>query len=518
MHRILYYAQRQNFTLYTSTLPEAWRASIEGLNKSFEMYSQLHDDIPELDPDNDYSSDPVTDYGMSQARKHRDRGVSISMFIGLMKYYRKTYQDLLQEVASGGGFENNALYVDRFFDRIEIGFCSEWAAASEDQKLIELQSCNRVMTNEKNRYLTIFESMDTPAILISPDGTLVNINHRALALFASGGEAGAVYYNSEVLIPIKLDWLTPLIEKKRLITEDKVRVNLDTNEGLRDYTVHIQEMLDVSNKFSGTVITLHDITEILRVQEERAKLTNSLVKSNNELKRLITELNEKNAELDSFAHTISHDLKSPLQGISGYAELLQLSLPDDTPEDVKSYVSEIIHSAMNMGQLINHILEISYIDQAENPQHVVSLATVVEDILRTMRPKLEEGSVEIVLTEPLPSVSGDSFRIAQLIQNLLENSCKYVGEQRQPKIEIGVAEAPSGVRALYVKDNGEGIAPGFHDQIFSLFSRINTEPEGTGIGLTLVKKIARQHGGDVWVDSEGSGKGTVIWVALPFID
>ena len=69
-----------------------------------------------------------------------------------------------------------------------------------------------------------------------------------------------------------------------------------------------------------------------------------------------------------------------------------------------------------------------------------------------------------------------------------------------------------------MKDNGEGIAPEFHEQIFSLFSRINTEPEGTGVGLTLVKKIARQHGGDVWVDSEGSGKGTVMWVALPFID
>lgn len=216
MHRILYYAQRQKFTLYTSTLPEAWRASIEGLNESFELYSQLHDSVPELEPDNDYCSDPVTAYGMSQAKKHRDRGVSISMFIGLMKYYRKSYHDLLREVASGACSEKHTLYVDRFFDRIEIGFCSEWAAASEEQKLVELQSCNRVMTNEKNRYLTIFESMDTPAILISPDGTLVNINHRAVTLFASGGEAGAVYYNSKAQATIKLDWLPPLLEKKTL--------------------------------------------------------------------------------------------------------------------------------------------------------------------------------------------------------------------------------------------------------------------------------------------------------------
>ena len=276
--------------------------------------------------------------------------------------------------------------------------------------------------------------------------------------------------------------------------------------------------MDVSNKFSGTVVTLHDITEFLSVQEERAKLTAGLVKANRKLKRFVTELNDKNAELDSFAHTVSHDLKSPLQCIAGYADLLQFSLPDDTSDDVRSCVSEIIHAATNMGRMIDHILEISHIDQAVNPQHRVSLATVVEDIMRTMRPKLEEGSVEVELAEPLPSVSGDRFRITQLIQNLLENSCKYVGEQRQPKIEIGVAEAPSGVRALYVKDNGEGINPEFHDHIFSLFSRINTEAEGSGVGLALVKKIARQHGGDVWVESEGNGKGTVMWVALPFID
>ena len=223
-----------------------------------------------------------------------------------------------------------------------------------------------------------------------------------------------------------------------------------------------------------------------------------------------------NINLDLFDGATS--LKSPLQCITSYADLLELSLPDNTSDNAKSYVSEIIRASMNMRHLIDHILEISYIDQSVNSKDKVSLTTLVEDIMRSMRPKLEEGVVEVVIAESLPSVCGDSFRIAQLLQNLMENACKYIGEQQQPRIGIGVAEAPTGVRALYVKDNGEGIAPEFHDQIFSLFRRINTEPEGTGVGLTLVKKIARQHGGDVWVESEGNGKGTVMWVGLPFID
>jgi hypothetical protein len=116
--------------------------------------------VPELLPDEDYTSDPIASFGIIGAKRHRRRGVSLSMFLGLMKYYRQSYIDLV--VRAGFGIEEERryrLFIDRFFDRIEIGFCTEWKSSTENRMLEELQSSNRCMTNEKNKYLSIADEL-----------------------------------------------------------------------------------------------------------------------------------------------------------------------------------------------------------------------------------------------------------------------------------------------------------------------------------------------------------------------
>ena len=184
MGRILDYAKKQDYTRYTSTLLEAWRVSISGLSSSLSMALKKYKEIPELEPDDDYKKDPIASFGVIEAQKHRSRGVTLGMFLGLMKYYRQAYMDLiLQSEFKKKDKDYYRLFIERFFDRVELGFCTEWSSLKENEKLEELQTLNRFMTNEKNKYLTAFESLNSPAVLFDTSGKVININHAGLKIF-----------------------------------------------------------------------------------------------------------------------------------------------------------------------------------------------------------------------------------------------------------------------------------------------------------------------------------------------
>jgi len=147
MERILSYAKQRDYTKYTSTLKEAWRLSISGLSKSLIDALNAKGRDLELGPDEEYTSDPASYFGIIEAERHRQRGISLDMFLGLMKYYRQSYSDLIRE----SNFERDIKFkyeqiIKRFFDRVEIGFCTKWASAEDEEIVKELQSSNRNMT------------------------------------------------------------------------------------------------------------------------------------------------------------------------------------------------------------------------------------------------------------------------------------------------------------------------------------------------------------------------------------
>ncbi|MFH1154201.1 MAG: hypothetical protein V1793_10320, partial [Pseudomonadota bacterium] len=171
MERILAYAIRQGYSAYTSTLKEAWRLSISGLSTSIIDGLHRYSSTPELTPEEDLSEDPIALFGIVEAQRHRERGISLNMFLGLMKYYRQSYIDMIRcENLDSEIQEYCELFINRVFDRIEIGFCVEWSGAGGDKAIQEMQINNRMMTNEKNKYLTIFESIPNPVIILNPGG------------------------------------------------------------------------------------------------------------------------------------------------------------------------------------------------------------------------------------------------------------------------------------------------------------------------------------------------------------
>jgi PAS domain S-box-containing protein len=267
--RVLAYARDRGYTKYTSTLEEAWRASIAGLSAPLMELLGGSGSPLELSPDDDFVSDPLSAFGVLEARRHRERGVTLPMFLGLMKYYRQSYVDLVLEAGFPG--EQEEVYrrlVTRFFDRVEVAFCYEWERTSGEARVAELSAVNRTMTNEKNKYLTLFESLPTPAFLLDREGRIDNANHAAMELLGGDSTPGGRYYAAER----KTDSLPFLSEEVSAflaagVPSRGLEKMVETPKGLRRYRITMHRMLDVSGKFEGAVVSLSDLTKRREAEE-----------------------------------------------------------------------------------------------------------------------------------------------------------------------------------------------------------------------------------------------------------
>lgn len=199
MERILMYARQRGYTKYTSTLLEAWRVSILGMSNAIvKVYEEQGDELLEFGPEDKLGDSPFAEFGIKEARFHRERGISLQMFLGLYKYYRYSFVDLVRTMdVSREEMIHYEQYVERVFDLIEIAFSSEWSGLGADNQILSLQQSNRQMTNEKNKYLTLFESLSFPAFLIDKSGVIDNLNQPATKLVGSRYEPGGLYYGTE---------------------------------------------------------------------------------------------------------------------------------------------------------------------------------------------------------------------------------------------------------------------------------------------------------------------------------
>lgn len=248
---------------------------------------------------------------------------------------------------------------------------------------------------------------------------------------------------------------------------------------------------------------------------ENAHLNTSLQHELAQRKSFIAELEAKNAELERFTYTVSHDLKSPLVTIVGFLGYLEKDALAGNIERVRSGMVRITNAARKMENLLNDLLELSRIGRLINPAENVSFDEIVHDALERVRGQIEANAIQVVIGQDLPVVYGDRVRLVEIVQNLLDNAAKFSSETANPRIEIGMKGLDENLHPiLFVCDNGIGIAPEFHERIFGLFNKLNPQIEGTGIGLTLVKRIVDVHGGRIWVESQ-PGHGATFYFTLP---
>ncbi len=266
-------------------------------------------------------------------------------------------------------------------------------------------------------------------------------------------------------------------------------------------------VMDKQGNVASYFATVKDITERKRAEAEREEL--------------LADLKAKNKEMEAFVYTVSHDLKSPLVSLGGFSSALKKEYESQLGEEGKHYLERIQANIVQMGNLITNLLEVSRLGRTLGPIEEIDVAALLREIRGALAIKLKEVGAEFVVQEPLPIVRADRSSIYQVFVNLIDNALKFRGTDRVLRIEVGCRQE-SGFYRFHVADNGIGIGPESHEQIFAPFRKLHLEIEGAGIGLALVKKIVENHGGRVWVESPSTslragneGAGATFYFTLP---
>ena len=243
-----------------------------------------------------------------------------------------------------------------------------------------------------------------------------------------------------------------------------------------------------------------DVTERKRAEEER--------------ERLIGELEAKNAELERFTYTVSHDLKSPLVTIKGFLGFVHQDIASGSMERLHNDLERIGSATKKMEQLLWDLLELSRIGRLVQPSEEIPFDDLAREALDVVHGQLTARGVAVHVQPNLPIVFGDRQRLIEVLQNLFDNAAKYMGMQADPIVEIGFRGMEDDKCIFYVRDNGMGIMPQHHERVFGLFNKLDVHSEGTGVGLALVKRIVEFHGGRIWIESEGNNSGATFCFTL----
>ncbi|TMQ35027.1 MAG: PAS domain S-box protein [Planctomycetota bacterium] len=294
---------------------------------------------------------------------------------------------------------------------------------------------------------------------------------------------------------------------------------------------HVQ--IDVLTRYSQENVPLHlrcfflDITEKVRTDGELRRLASALHDQAEELQQANTELRRINRELDDFSYVVSHDLKEPLRTLEAFSTFLSQDYGNKLGPDGHEYISHLIQASRRLRALIDDLLSLSRAGRIINSPQAFDMIAAFETARLDLADLIQRKGATLRTEGPLPAVSGDPQRVTQLLSNLVSNGLKY-NASRQPEVVLGQALAKKPHSSpdldgrlvehvtLFVRDNGIGIDPQYHEQIFRIFRRLHRREdyEGTGAGLAICKKIVEAHGGRIWVESQ-PGQGATFYFTLP---
>lgn len=290
----------------------------------------------------------------------------------------------------------------------------------------------------------------------------------------------------------------------------------EANKQLREEAIAQQAVIDKLKRVLDSLksYNLQDKLKVEQVDFDGLKLiefidnqTTEIVRINKQREELLSELAYQNQELSDYAHMVSHDLKSPLRAIDTLTAWLKEDFKNRIDANGNNQLDLIRENVEKMDTLINGILEYSTIGKNQEQIYDVDTNLIVDDVLQI----IQAPKQVTVIKHNLPVINGDKYRLQQLFQNLISNAIKY-NDKATPKLEIG-AEDKQQYWQFYVKDNGKGIDRVYFDKIFKTFEKLENNPDSSGIGLSIVKKIIDLYEGKIWLEST-LGVGTTFYFTL----
>ncbi len=401
----------------------------------------------------------------------------------------------------------------------------------------------RNTTFSKDYVDSIIGNMNDALFVVDSDARIIMINEATCRLIGGTDSEILKYPAGNFLISGKEDFK---IFKEKLFKAgsiENLEMGLKNKEG-RVIPINISgaSLKDPDGSMTGAILVARDISEhkkllgelstarknleekverleksdkaMLFMVEDLNKTTEELKLARNKLEEKIDEVEKINKELDDFTYIVSHDLKEPLRGVKAFTKLLVEDYSPKLDQEAKNYITTISDSSSRMSRLIEDLLNLSRIGRIGSVEPDVDLNELLSDVKKDLAYSLEEKKVDLKLAKEFPKVTCDRVRIREVFTNLISNAIKYSKKDVKPIIEVGYSKKDK-FYEFFVKDNGLGIEKEYYDRVFKIFQRLHAkgEHEGTGAGLTIVKKIVENHGGSIWVESEVN-KGSTFYFTI----
>lgn len=407
----------------------------------------------------------------------------------------------------------NRLKRGDFTCRLPVKGADEFAklAATFNEMAATIQEQTGMMKTERDRLMTFFDHMTDGMAIITPEFKLEFAN-KVLRERINDDITDAECHRQL----FGLDDICPGCPMERTLKGRETRWEVESGgagSGLQGESgakrVYEVNATPVKNS-NGSISVL----EILRDITQRKKSEEKLLRYSERLKSFNKRLEEKNGETENFLYIIAHDLRAPLVTIEGFSANLTRKYGDQLDEKANHYLLRIRESTKTMNSLLKSLTELSHLHTRKTPKTSIDMDKLIDQTLNDFSERIAAANVKVIRTEKLPRVYGEKIRIYQLFSNLIGNSLKFFGDQKNPEIRLGF-ERMNGKNVFLVSDNGIGISNKDFVNIFLPFKRLyKVEVEGQGIGLTAVKKIVEMHGGSIWLDSK-LGAGTSFFIELP---